>query len=70
MVALGAHAAQTLLGRSEGISRLRGKMHQYEGIDLVATFHPAYLLRSPERKALAWDDLKRIKARLDQEGGG
>ena len=68
VVAMGAHAAQTLLRRTEGISRLRGRMHTYEGIDLIATFHPAYLLRSPERKAMAWEDLKRIRARLEQGG--
>ena len=51
ILALGAHAAQTLLQQDTPISRLRGHLHRYQGIPLIATFHPAYLLRSPERKA-------------------
>ena len=73
ITALGAPAAQTLLNTREGIGRLRGRFHEFillEGpaagktIPLVPTFHPAYLLRSPERKREAWDDLKLVMERL------
>ncbi len=55
--ALGACAAQTLMGTASPISRLRGKTHLWRGIPLVCTFHPAYLLRNPSQKAAAWQDL-------------
>ena len=56
--ALGAIAAQTLLGTNESISKLRGRFHQYKGIKVIATYHPAYLLRNPEKKRDVWDDMK------------
>ncbi len=56
LVAMGRFAAQTLLKTSEPIGKLRGRVHHYEGIPLVVTYHPAYLLRNPADKALAWDD--------------
>jgi uracil-DNA glycosylase len=56
VVAMGRFAAHTLLKTTEPIGRLRGRVHQYEGIPLVVTYHPAYLLRNPADKALAWDD--------------
>lgn len=56
MVAMGRFAAQTLLRTQEPIGRLRGRIHHYEGIPLVVTYHPAYLLRNPADKGLAWDD--------------
>lgn len=55
--ALGACAAQTLLGTSSAISKLRGKVHSWRGIPLVSTFHPAYLLRNPAQKGATWQDL-------------
>lgn len=55
--ALGACAAQTLLGMDSAISRLRGRTHKWRGIPLVCTYHPAYLLRNPIHKALTWQDL-------------
>jgi uracil-DNA glycosylase family 4 len=68
LVLLGGAAAKSLLGVSEGIMRLRGKWLSYEvGGQSVATFatlHPAYLLRNPEHKRLAWRDLLMIKAAL------
>jgi uracil-DNA glycosylase family 4 len=68
LVLLGGAATKSLLGVSEGIMRLRGKWLSYEvGGQSVATFatlHPAYLLRNPEHKRLAWRDLLRIKAAL------
>ena len=61
---LGAVATQALLGTQEGITRLRGNFHDYRGIRVMPTFHPAYLLRSPDKKREAWEDLKKIMAVL------
>jgi len=58
--ALGTHAAQTLLKTDNTIGRLRGKWHFYHGIPLRATYHPAYLLRSPSEKKKTWADVKEI----------
>jgi len=60
IVALGTFSAQTLLCSQEPISRLRGRFHDYHGIPLMPTFHPAYLLRSPEKKREAWADLQQV----------
>ncbi|WP_028536130.1 uracil-DNA glycosylase [Paludibacterium yongneupense] len=57
IVALGRFAAQTLLATDQSISRLRGRLHHYQGIPTVVTFHPAYLLRNLPDKALAWQDM-------------
>lgn len=59
--ALGTVAAQTLLETTESISKLRGRPVQALGRTVVATFHPAFLLRSPERKREAWEDLKLVR---------
>ncbi len=73
IIALGGPAAQTLLNTREGITRLRGRWHDFylsgsplvgEPTPLMPTFHPAYLLRSPGEKAKAWEDLKTVMARL------
>ncbi len=68
LVLLGGAAAKSLLGVSEGIMRLRGKWLSYEGggqsVATLATLHPAFLLRNPEHKRLAWRDLLLIKAAL------
>ncbi|MDP1828485.1 MAG: uracil-DNA glycosylase [Archangium sp.] len=64
IVALGKFAAQTLLREDTTITRLRGQWRSYEGIDLMPTFHPAYLLRSPEEKKKAWMDLQEVMKRL------
>lgn len=61
--ALGAHAANNLLGRPDPVGRLRGRVFTYGRSQLVATYHPSYLLRMPEKKKDAWDDLKLV-ARL------
>ena len=55
---LGSVAAQNLLAASAPISRLRGKVHDYHGIKVVCTYHPAYLLRNPSAKKDTWDDMK------------
>lgn len=58
IVALGRHAAHSLLKTDVPLSRLRGQRLSYRGTPLVVTFHPAYLLRSPAEKRRAWDDLR------------
>jgi uracil-DNA glycosylase len=63
--ALGRHAAQTLLKTEAAISKLRGRFHDYHGIKILPTFHPAYLLRNPADKDKAKEDLKKIKAFLN-----
>jgi DNA polymerase len=55
---LGRHAVHSLLKTDQALGKLRGTRHDYHGIPLIATYHPAYLLRSPGEKAKAWDDLK------------
>jgi uracil-DNA glycosylase len=62
--ALGACAAQNLLNTTTAIGRLRGQFHQYRGIPVLCTYHPAYLLRSPDKKRDVWEDMKRLLARM------
>ena len=57
ILAMGPFAAHSLLGSSEAIGKLRGRLHQWRGVPLVVTYHPSYLLRQPADKARAWDDL-------------
>ena len=57
IVALGRFAVQTLLQTEQTIGKLRGQVHQYQGIPLIATYHPAYLLRNLADKAKAWQDM-------------
>ena len=61
---LGTFAAHTVLQTAAPISKLRGKFFDMDGIRVIATFHPAYLLRSPEKKREVWDDMKQIRAEL------
>jgi len=61
---LGTFAAQTVLQTAASISRLRGKFFDMDGMRVIATFHPAYLLRSPEKKREVWEDMKQIRAEL------
>jgi len=68
IVALGASAVQALLATKEPISRLRGRILDFEGAKLVPTFHPAFLLRSPERKRDVWEDMKKVRAMLIEGG--
>jgi uracil-DNA glycosylase family 4 len=64
--ALGSFAAQTLLKTEEKISSLRGNFHEYQGILLMPTYHPAFLLRNPGRKREVWEDMKKIKKEYDR----
>jgi DNA polymerase len=57
ILAMGRFAVQSLLRSHEPIGKLRGRVHRYQGVPLIVTYHPAYLLRNPEDKAKAWDDL-------------
>ena len=59
--ALGTFAAQTLLQTDEKISHLRGRFISYRNTTLIATFHPAFLLRNPQRKRDVWEDMKMIR---------
>ena len=60
IVALGKFAVQTLLRTKTPITQLRGRWHDYHGIRLMPTFHPAYLLRNPGDKRLVWDDIRKV----------
>jgi len=72
IVALGAHAARTLTGRDLGIGKLRGQFHpcawapEKQGVLVMPTYHPAYLLRnySPENRRCVWEDMKKVMAEL------
>jgi DNA polymerase len=57
---LGRPASFTLLNTDRSMGKMRGRWHSYEGIPLMPTYHPAYLLRSPSQKKRAWEDLKMI----------
>jgi uracil-DNA glycosylase len=67
IVALGACAAQTLLQTTRGISHFRGQWQEFNGRKLMATYHPAYLLRNPPAKADVWKDLQMVMAELGLE---
>ena len=62
--ALGKFAAHTLLATEEPISRLRGRFFEMNGVKILPTFHPAYLLRNPDDKKLVWEDMKKIMKEL------
>ena len=64
---LGTFASQTLLKTDIPISKLRGKIHYYQNIKLVPTFHPAALLRNPAWKRDTWEDVKLVRQIYDQE---
>ena len=59
--ALGTFAAQTLLATKTPISRLRGNFYTYEGIRILPTYHPAFLLRNPAKKADVWEDMQKLQ---------
>jgi uracil-DNA glycosylase family 4 len=62
--ALGTFAAQTLLETRAPISKLRGSFHDYSGIKVLPTYHPAYLLRNPDKKRDVWEDMKKLMKAL------
>ena len=57
---LGSVAAQALLQTTQSVGRLRGQIHQYQGAKVLVTYHPSYLLRFPEAKKEAWQDIQRL----------
>ena len=65
ILVMGRFAVKQLLKSDEAIGRLRGRVHRYEGIPVVVTYHPAYLLRNMPDKAKAWEDLCLAKATAD-----
>jgi len=65
--ALGTFAAQTLLKTDAKITTLRGRFYEFVGIKVMPTYHPAYLLRNPERKREVWQDMKQISKELVEE---
>jgi uracil-DNA glycosylase len=69
IVAMGRFAVQSLLGTTEPIGKLRGRVHEYRGVPLVVTYHPAYLLRNLPEKAKAWADLCLALERLRAQAG-
>jgi uracil-DNA glycosylase family 4 len=67
IVCLGACSAQTLLQTTQGISKFRGEWFDFLGAKLMATYHPAYLLRNPPAKSEVWKDLQKVMAHLGLE---
>lgn len=70
IVALGRFAAQTLLSTNTPISKLRGQFHDYHGIPLMPTYHPAALLRDAALKRDVWEDMKQVMGLLGKEVSG
>jgi DNA polymerase len=68
IVALGLPAFQCLLKTKEGITRARGQWREWNGIKLMPTFHPAFLLRSPDKKRETWEDMKKVRDYLASQG--
>src|SRR5437016_5071413 len=67
IVALGKFAAQCLLQTTDPITRIRGREFKYRDAILIPTYHPAYLLRTPSAKREVWEDMKRVRAILNDE---
>jgi len=70
IIALGAFAARALLKTQDPISRMRGRVYDYRGVQLIPTFHPSFLLRSPGYKREAWEDLKKALGLLGRQPPG
>jgi DNA polymerase len=69
ILCVGRVAAKALTGSEEGIGKLRGRWFEWEGIPLIATYHPSALLRDESLKRPAWEDLKRLRERLEAGEG-
>ena len=67
LLAVGKFAAQALLETDASIGSLRGQVHTYRGTPLVVTYHPAYLLRSPQMTRTAWQDYQLVRGVLDEQ---
>jgi DNA polymerase len=70
ILAMGRFAVQSLLRTEEPIGRLRGRVHHYQGVPVVVTYHPAYLLRNLPDKAKAWEDLCLALQTMQELAGG
>lgn len=68
ILALGRVAAHNLLNTEQSLGSLRGKWHDYAGIPLIVSYHPAYLLRKPVEKRKSWQDLKRVRTMINSNG--
>jgi len=68
IVTLGNPATQAILRTKQGITRLRGRFTEWNGIQVMPTFHPAYLLRSPAKKRDVWEDMQKVWARMKELG--
>ena len=69
IVTLGRFALQSLTGKAYGISSVRGQWLDYNGVKVMPTYHPAYLLRTPSAKKEVWADMKKVIAELEGESG-
>lgn len=69
LCALGAPAAKTLLNTSAPISKLRGRFYDLEGVQVMPTYHPAYLLRNPSEKKPVWEDMQKIQKLYRHDSG-
>jgi DNA polymerase len=65
-VCLGLTAAENLLGTTESMSKLRGRVMQYEGVPVMITYHPAALLRNPNWKRPTWEDVQAVRKLHDE----
>ena len=70
IVCLGLTAVQNLLGTTESLGRLRGRVLTFEGIPMMVTYHPAALLRNPNWKRPAWEDFQAVQKFLAERAGG
>src|SRR5688572_33503827 len=68
IVVLGNTAMHNLLDTKVGITRVRGQFHDYFGVKVMPTFHPAYLLRDPSKKREVWEDMKKVRDLLSGQG--
>lgn len=66
ILAVGKHAGNALLGRSSSLASLRGSFHDFHGLPVLVTYHPAALLRNPQWKRPTWEDVKLLRTRYDQ----
>jgi DNA polymerase len=66
ILAMGRFAAQTLLRTEEKISKIRGQFQEYQGVPVMPTYHPAYLLRNPSQRRPVWEDLKKVQTLLSR----
>ena len=65
IVVLGNTAMRNLLDLKQGITKVRGEFQNYQGVKVMPTFHPAYLLRDASRKKETWEDMKKVRDYLD-----